>query len=274
MHMHNIRRFALFLFCLPIILHSCTGSDKRNAPPALNTVPQLSYKIVNAYPHDTSAFIEGLCWYKGRLFESTGSPDNMPHTKSYFGVVDIKTGMVKNKTELDRKIYFGEGIAIINDTIFQLTYKNRKGFLYDVNTFKKTGEFSYNNAEGWGLTTDGKYLIMSDGTDILTWIDPRTFNVVKTLQVSENGNMVNNLNELEYIDGYIFSNVYTTNTIVKINAETGAIVGKLDLWNLDKMVKDEYPKALHMNGIAYNDATKKILITGKMWPKYFEIEME
>lgn len=272
--MHNIRRFALFLFCLPIILYSCISNDKRNDPPALNTVPQLSYKLVNTYPHDTSAFVEGLCWYKGRLFESTGSPDDMPGTKSYLGVVDTKDGIVKNKIELDRKVFFGEGIAIINDTIFQLTYKNRKGFLYDANTFKKIGEFSYKNAEGWGLTTDGKYLIMSDGTDVITWIDPKTFTVFKTLAVSENGNTINNLNELEYVAGYIWANVYTTNTIVKIDAATGAVTGKLDLWNIDKMARDEYPKALHMNGIAYDSTTGKMLIAGKMWPKYFEIEVE
>lgn len=198
----------------------------------------------------------------------------MPHTKSYFGIVDTKDGIVKSKIELDRKIFFGEGIAIINDTVFQLTYKNRKGFLYNVNTLQPIGEFNYGNKEGWGLTTDGKYLIMSDGTDVITYINPHDFKVAKTLQVSENGVAVNNLNELEYIDGYIFANIYTTNTIAKINVETGAITGKLDLWNIDKMARDEYPKALHMNGIAYDSTTKKILITGKMWPRYFELELE
>lgn len=257
-----------------MFLHSCVSNDKQNNTPSLNAIPLLPYKLINAYPHDTSAFTEGLCWYKGKLYESTGSPDNMPHTKSYVGVVDTKDGIVKNKIELDRKIFFGEGIAIINDTVFQLTYKNRKGFLYNAGTLQKIGEFSYNNEEGWGLTTDGKYLIMSDGTDIITYIDPRIFKIVKTLQVSENGVAVNNLNELEYINGYIFANIYTTNTIVKINAETGEIAGRLDLWAIGRMAKDEYPKALQMNGIAYDSTTKKLLITGKMWPKYFELLLE
>ncbi|PVD49818.1 glutamine cyclotransferase [Terrimonas sp.] len=271
--MRNISKVSPFLFCLLVLLHSCVSNNKQDDTASINAVPRLSYKLVNTYPHDTSAFTEGLAWYKGKLYESTGSPDNMPHTKSYFGVVDIKSGVVKNKIELDRKIFFGEGIAIINDTVFQLTYKNRKGFLYNVNTLQKTGEFSYNNKEGWGLTTDGKRLIMSDGTDMITWIDPHSFKVEKALRVSENGNAVSNLNELEYINGYIFANVYTTNTIVKINAETGEIIGKLDLWNIDKMARDEYPKALHMNGIAYDSTTNKLLVTGKMWPKYFELEL-
>lgn len=271
---HSLKKGFLFFFCLAIILHSCISNEKRIEPPSVNAVPQVSYKLVNTYPHDTSAFIEGLCWYKGKLYEGTGSPDNMPHTKSYFGNVDTKDGIIKNKIELDRKLYFGEGIVIINDTVFQLTYKNRKGFLYDANTLKKIGEFNYSNEEGWGLTTDGKYLIMSDGTETLTWLDPKSFAVVKTLLVSENGNPLNNLNELEYVDGNIYANVYTTNIIVKINAETGEIIGRLDLWNIDKMARDEYPKALHMNGIAYDTATKKLLITGKMWPKYFELELQ
>ncbi|MFT3749009.1 MAG: glutaminyl-peptide cyclotransferase [Agriterribacter sp.] len=272
--MHNISKVSPFLFCLLILLHSCISNNNQDNTSSTNAIPQLSYKLVNSYPHDTSAFTEGLGWYKGKLYESTGSPDNMPHTKSYFGIVDIKDGIVKNKIELDRKIFFGEGIAIINDTVFQLTYKNRKGFLYNANTLQKIGEFSYNNQEGWGLTTDGKQLIMSDGTDMITWIDTHSFKVVKTLQVSENGNAVNNLNELEYINGYIFANVYTTNTIVKIHATTGEIVGKLDLWNINKMARDENPKALHMNGIAYDSTTNKLLVTGKMWPKYFELELQ
>ncbi|MCC6287065.1 MAG: glutaminyl-peptide cyclotransferase [Chitinophagaceae bacterium] len=271
--MHNSLKTLLFLVCVSIF-YSCINHDKQTDTASLNTIPLLSCKLVDTHPHDTSAFTEGLTWYKGKLYESTGSPENMPHTKSYFGIVDMKDGIVKNKIELNRKIFFGEGIAIINDSIFQLTYKNRKGFLYDVNTLQKTGEFSYNNDEGWGLTADGKHLIMSDGTNVITWFNPHNFKPVKTLQVSENGVAVNKLNELEYVDGYIFANIYTTNTIVKINATTGEVVGKLDLWNIDKMARDGYPKALHMNGIAYNRITKRLLITGKMWPRYFELEFQ
>jgi glutamine cyclotransferase len=138
---------------------------------------------------------------------------------------------------------------------------------------KKTGEFGFYNEEGWGLTTDGQYLIMSDGTSNITYMDPKTYKALKILRVTENGNAVDQLNELEYIDGWLFANVYRTNYIVKINPETGIIAGKMDLWPLAKMAKDEYPRTLEMNGIAYNPGSKTMYVTGKMWPRIFEIKL-
>jgi len=268
----------LFLLSLVCIMYGCGGDAKNEnttkpVEPPPNAVPIIQYSLVNSMPHDTMAFIEGFCWYNGKLYESTGSPDNLPQTKSYFGIVNTTSGKVEHPYELDRKQFFGEGIAIIRDTLFQLTYKNQKGFVYDLKKMKKIGEFGFGSKEGWGMTTDGTYLIMTDGTNAITYINPRDFKPVKTLSVTENGNAVDNLNELEFVNGSLFVNVYETNTIVKIDTATGAVTGKLDLWYLAKLAKDEHASILEMNGIAYNADTKSLYITGKMWPKIFEIKV-
>ncbi len=268
----------IFLLSGALSLSSCTDNDKRSDNNTTTDIPQrntnfIPYTLIKTLPHDTVAFTEGLCWHKGKLYESTGSPDELPQTKSYFGVVDTASGKVQQKHEIDRKVFFGEGIAIIGDSLFQLTYKNRKGFVYNLHTMKKMGEFNFYNQEGWGLTTDGQSLIMTDGTSNITYMDPKTYKAFKVIPVTDNGNYIVNLNELEYIDGWLFANVYGTNYIVKINPENGAVVGKLDLNALAKKAKDEYPKALEMNGIAYKAETKSIYITGKMWPRIFEIKI-
>jgi glutaminyl-peptide cyclotransferase len=265
---------SLFILCMP----SCINKDKENNDNALTNTPEnnsqlIQYNVVSSMPHDTVAFTEGLCWHNGKLYESTGSPDELPQTKSYFGIVDTASGRVEQKHELDRKIFFGEGIAILRDTIFQLTYKNRKGFTYDLHSLKKTGEFTFYNEEGWGLTTDGQSLIMSDGTSNITYMDSKTYKAIKVIPVTDNGNAVTYLNELEYIDGWLFANVYGTNYIVKIHPQTGVVAGKLDLGDLTKKAKDEYGRILEMNGIAYNPLSKTMYITGKMWPKIFEIKI-
>lgn len=273
------RKNPVILISLSIVfMSSCINKDKENNDNDIINTPEnnsqlIQYNLVSSIPHDTVAFTEGLCWHNGKLYESTGSPDELPQTKSYFGIVDTTSGKVEQKHELDRKIFFGEGIAILHDAIFQLTYKNRKGFTYDLHSLKKTGEFTFYNEEGWGLTTDGQSLIMSDGTSNITYMDPKTYKAVKVIPVTDNGNAVTYLNELEYIDGWLFANVYGTNYIVKINPENGAVVGKLDLSALAKKAKDEYGHILEMNGIAYNPVSKTMYVTGKMWPKIFEIKI-
>ncbi len=255
------------------LLFSCGNEPEKPAQIEEKTtsVPAISYTITKTFPHDTLSFTEGFLFHNGQLFESTGSPDDLPQTKSLFGITDLATGKISVKAELDRKIYFGEGIVFFNDKVYQLTYKNQIGFIYDAKTFKRTGEFRYTNKEGWGLTTDGTSIIMSDGTNNLTFIDPATLKPIKTLAVSENGYAGDYLNELEYIKGFIYANVWTTHSIVKINPADGKIVGKLLLAPLFEETRHKYSGAKEMNGIAYDAANDKIYITGKMWPSIYEI---
>jgi glutamine cyclotransferase len=235
--------------------------------------PIISYTLVNTYPHDINAFTEGFLFHEGRLFESTGAPENLPQTKSLFGIVDLKNGKIDTKVEIDKSIYFGEGISILNNKIYQLTYKNQTAFVYDAKTYKPLGKYSYQNREGWGLTNDGKNLIMSDGSNYLTYFD-LNFNVTKTLDVSENGYAVDYLNELEYINGFIYANIYQSHEIVKIDPSTGNVVGKLDLTSLFQTSKTKDINSLETNGIAYDSISDKILVTGKMWPSMYEIKFQ
>ncbi len=247
--------------------------------PAVSTTPSapaalIPFTVKATHPHDTTLFIEGFLIHDGKVYESTGSPDNIPFTRSLVGILNLKTCKLDEKIELDRNIYFGEGIVLLNNKIYQLTYQNQKGFIYDATTFKKTGEFSYANKEGWGFTTDGQKLIMSDGSATLTFLNPDNQQVTGTLTVKENGNPVNNLNELEYIKGFIYANIWLTNFIVKIDPATGNIVGKLNMNDLSKDAHTQYRNAQEMNGIAYDAATDKIYVTGKMWPTIYEVAFE
>ena len=266
---------------VPLLLISlfgwgCSGGHDKpvNTIPEPTPIPVINYKTITSFPHDINAFTEGLLMYRGKLFESTGATPELPQTRSLFGIVDMKTGIISPKVELDREQYFGEGIAILHGKVFQLTYKTRIGFVYDATTFKKIKEFTYPNAEGWGMTTDGNSLIMSDGTDKLTYIDPNSLQVTKTIKVTENGYVKENLNELEYIKGSVFANVWTTNTIVKINPADGKVVGKLDLSALAAEAKNLYPHVAEMNGIAYDSINNQLLVTGKLWPKIYAIKIE
>lgn len=236
-----------------------------------NAVPLINYTLHKIYAHDTTSFTEGLLVHNGVLYESTGSPKELPQTRSLFGTVDLTTGVIAPKVELDRKKYFGEGITFLNDKVYQLTYETKVGFIYDAKSFKRIGQFTFPSHEGWGLTTDGQSLIMSDGTHIITYLDPSSFQVQKTLLVTDNNGPVKQLNELEYINGFIYANVYTTNHIVKIDASTGRVVGRLDLTSLAQDAKLKYPGSLEMNGIAYDAIKGSIYVTGKMWPHIYEI---
>jgi glutaminyl-peptide cyclotransferase len=272
----NSISFVLFLAGIALV-QGC-ADDKPDQPawtpeqPAIaRTTPPLTYTVVNKYPHDQKAFTEGLIFHNGQLLESTGSPDNMPETRSLFGVVDLKSGKIDVKAELDRKTYFGEGIAVVGDKLYQVTWQNQKGFIYDAKTFTKTGQFSYQNKEGWGLTSDGKHLIMSDGSYSLTWFDPASMQPVKTVNVTKDGFALDHLNELEWINGFIYANVWMTNKIVKIDPATGVVVAEADCSDLFYEAGKDNPKLSEMNGIAYNAATGQLLVTGKMWPWYYEL---
>lgn len=268
----------IFSGCCLIIFGACVPDKPKEVvvpPPVVNEapkIPEIKFTVENQYPHDINSFTEGFLFHDDKLFESTGATDNLPQTRSLFGIVDLKTGKIDVKAELDRTIYFGEGIVFLNNKVFQLTYKNQVGFIYDGKTYKNIGKFNYTNREGWGLTTDGKSLIMSDGTSYLTYLNPESFAVEKVLDVAENDYVVENLNELEYIKGFIYANVWTTNTIVKIDPATGDVVGKLDLSSLSSESKMKSPGSLEMNGIAYDPVNDKVLVTGKMWPTIYEIK--
>ena len=215
--------------------------------------------------HDNKAFTEGLIIHNGKIYESTGSEN------SWIAEVDINTGTQNKRVELD-KTYFGEGITILNNKIYQLTWQNKVGFIYDLSTYKKIREFSYER-EGWGITHNNHHLIVSDGTENIYFLDSVNLTVTRKIVVKDDGFAATNLNELEFIEGYIFANQWQTNYILKIDPVTGEVVEKLDLSELAKKAKWMYPQADVLNGIAYNQKTKDILITGKFWPLSFFIRL-
>ncbi|UFH54153.1 glutaminyl-peptide cyclotransferase [Spirosoma sp. KNUC1025] len=256
-----------------LLIESCDNATKKSERSSSSVAtPIISYSVKRTLPHDTLSFTEGLLVHKGQLFESTGSPDELLQARSLFGTVDTTTGKIDPKVELDRRKYFGEGIVILNGKLYQLTYKNKVGFIYDANTYRKIGQFDYKNPEGWGLTTDGRYLIMSDGTSTLTYLSADSLRPVKVLKVSENGAAVDKLNELEFIGGHIYANIWSTNTLIKIDTSRGDVVGRMDLSSLQSDAQTKYAKSLEMNGIAYDTRNNKVYVTGKMWPSIYEIE--
>ncbi|MEO8413414.1 MAG: glutaminyl-peptide cyclotransferase [Ginsengibacter sp.] len=255
-------------------MYSCRDNSKSTGPGSTGSgqnIPLINYSVVNYYSHDTSLFTEGFLFHNGQLFESTGSPKELPHTKSLVGVTDLATGKFSKKIELDRTKYFGEGIVFLNNKLYQLTYTSQVGFIYDAISFKKTGQFKYSNAQGWSLTTDGKDLIMSDGTSNLTFINPGTLQPVRILPVTGNGTPQDGLNELEYIKGFIYANVWMSNYIVKINPADGKIFGRLDLSSLTFEARNKNPSADVLNGIAYDSLADKVYVTGKMWTNIYQI---
>jgi glutamine cyclotransferase len=269
-------KFRLLIYILVLaIITSCRNKENSAqdtaVAPSSAPIENLSFKLNGTVPHDTVSFTEGFLVHNGQFIESTGSPSDKPQAKSLVGILNIKTGKIDAKIELDRSIYFGEGVVILNDKLYQLTYQNQQGFIYDAKSFKKLGEFKYANLEGWGLTTDGKSIIMSDGTSALTYLDPTTQKPTKTITVTRDGQPLTMINELEYIDGFIFANVWLTNNIVKIDPSTGNVVASLDMNPIYAAEKADNPNANEMNGIAYDKDTKKVYVTGKMWSKVYEI---
>ena len=272
--MNRLIPFVLILS----LLAACNQSDSKNGADttttaADNTPPLISYPVMKELPHDTSAYTEGLLFHDGQLYESTGTDNNMPDDRrSQFGTVDTATGKIHTKVEIDRKKYFGEGIVFLNGKVYQLTYTTKVGFIYDAKTFQKLGEFTFPSKEGWGMTTNGAQLIMSDGTSNISYLDPNTFRLVKVLGVTDNNGPVSNINELELIKGYLYANQWQTNYILKIDTSSGKVVGKLDLGSIAGEESNKYPGSEVLNGIAYDSASEKIYITGKLWPNIFEIK--
>ncbi len=234
-----------------------------------NTDPKiLKYKIVATYPHDTLSFTEGFEFYKDTLYESTGSPDN---GIGYLRKYDLKTGLVYKQVNLDKK-YFGEGITILNDKVYQLTWQSNVGFIYNSKTFAKEKEFPFDKKiEGWGMTNDGMNLYQSDGTEKIWKMNPTTQKMTDCINVYTSSGKVKSINELEYIDGKIYCNVWQKDVILIVNSASGAVEGIVNFADIRKLVTNK--KAEVLNGIAYNPKSKSIFITGKNWNKTFEIKI-
>jgi glutamine cyclotransferase len=224
-----------------------------------------TYKIVNTYPHDRTAFTQGLVYENGFLYEGTGISG-----RSTLRKVDLETGDVLQSVDLSSQ-YFGEGITILGDRIIQLTWLHNVGFVYDKSNFELLGEFHY-PTEGWGITHNGKSLIMSDGTSTLHFLDPLTFAETSIVEVYDKYGPVSSLNELEYIQGEIYANVFKTNRIVRISPTTGKVLGWIDLKGLLNP-EDIISPVDVLNGIAYDSKLDRLFVTGKLWPKLFEIDL-
>ena len=226
-----------------------------------------SYQIVNKFPHSKNNYTQGLEFHNGFIYEGTGD-----YGTSWLYKVNIKTGKTVQEYKMDNK-YFGEGITILNDKIYQLTYRLKRGFIYNLSDFAVIDSFQFNSKEGWGLTNDGTNLIMSDGTSKLTWINPDNFSVVKTVQVANNIDIFSFLNELEYINGTIYANIFTTDLIIQIDPETGKVLSEVNLKGIINMDLNQSDRINYLNGIAYDKNNDRLFITGKLWPKMFEIEL-
>jgi glutaminyl-peptide cyclotransferase len=253
---------ALAFVTLTVIVAMTTPTSTQRA--SRSRAPVAGYRVVHVFPHDSQAFTQGLVYLDGVFYEGTGL-----NGRSTIRKVKIETGQVMQMQKLDSQ-YFGEGIAILNDTLFQLTWQSGIAFLYDRATFTRTGTFSY-TGEGWGLTHDGRRLIMSDGTGTLRFIDPASHKEISRLAVRDGGRPVLNLNELEYIKGEVFANVWQTDRIARISPKTGEVSGWIDLKGL-LPASEQAPDAV-LNGIAYDAAGDRLFVTGKLWPKVFEIRI-
>jgi glutamine cyclotransferase len=264
------RMAAIFCF-FQLVLSGCSSRPSEDVPatPPLKPgkpVPQYTYEVVRTWPHDRGAFTEGLFYLNGALYESTGL-----YGESSVRKVELEAGKVLNKISVPAQ-FFGEGMAAVNGELFQLTWTNHVCFVYDLATFKAKRQLSYTN-EGWGLTTDGQSLIMSDGTAKLRFLDPKTFEVKRMIEVTAGGKPVQYLNELEYIKGEVFANVWMTRYIVRIDPATGGVVGVIDLDGILPK-EDRRQDTDVLNGIAYDPANGRLFVTGKHWPKIFEIRLK
>jgi len=269
-------RNFFFITAIACFLWSCESNGKQDPGTVDNSnpaPPAISYNVVKVYPHDTSSYTEGLVWQNNILYESTGNKG-----KSKLRKINIETGKPDKDINLSKE-FFGEGIALLNNKIYQLTWQEHKVFVYDANSFEKIKEMVW-PFDGWGMTHNGKELIIGTGGSILYFVNPDDFKIIRTISVTDNYGPVGAINELEYVNGAIYANVYGIPVIVKINAETGKIDGKMDLtgiMNKSGMLYDmaafENDSNYVLNGIAYDSARNSFYITGKWWPALFEIKL-
>ena len=246
---------------IPELKYDKHASDETNS----QKVPIYTYRIVNRYPHDKNAFTQGLLFKDGVIYEGTGI-----YGKSSLRKIELETGFVLQLYELPAR-YFGEGVTIFNDIIVQLTWRSNTGFVYDRISFELLGDFTY-KTEGWGITNDGERFIMSDGTSTLHILDPETFNVIGHIDVCSNDVPISKLNELEYINGQIYANIWKTDNIAIINPDSGQLSGWIDMSGL--LPLQDYGNSVDvLNGIAYDTVNNRLFVTGKLWPWLFEIEL-
>lgn len=272
----------IVVFILAMIFISCGGNSDSDFDDSLPVIKPnniaapapMIFTVKGIYPHDASAFTQGLEFYKGKLYEGTGE-----YGKSRLRIVDLETGVAEKDHLMPDKTLFGEGITIFKDKLYQLTWKNNKVFVYHLNDITTPISTLKWNREGWGATHDGENIIISDGTSKLYFVQPdeaaKEMKVMKIVTVMNHQGEVPYLNELEYIDGYIYSNIWFSNDIVKIDPENGHVVGVMNLAGLLKQyapTAEVNPDAV-LNGIAYDSVSKKIYVTGKLWPKLFELEI-
>ena len=259
----------LLLLSLCLASFQCNGANT-NAPankPVENVVvPKHGYQIIGVWPHDTSAFTQGLIFTDGKLYESTGQEG-----RSSLRQVDLQTGSVAKKVDVPMP-YFAEGITVLNGKIYQLTWQHQVGFIYDAQKLEKIGEFPY-DGEGWGIATDGRSLIISDGSNRLRFLDPDSFRVTKTIAVLDGKMPVEDLNELEYVNGEIYANIWHDQRIATIDPQNGRVTGWIDLTGLLQPGDVRDPEAV-LNGIAYDQASDRLFVTGKLWPRLFEIKIK
>lgn len=273
------------VLALLVLLFSCHNSSTPDIDTSLpvykpNNLPAptpITFTVENVYPHDSKAFTQGLQFYNGKLYEGTGHPDD--EHKTTLRVVDIKTGKPEEEYFTPDQSIFGEGVTIFKNKVYQLTWQNHKIFVYNINDIMHPVA-TYNwSLDGWGITNDGNNLIISDGTSKLYYVRPddatKEMKTVKVLTVADNTGELDSLNELEYIDGYIFANRWYNNHIIKIDTSNGHAVGIMDLTGLLQQYdpNEQVGNEAVLNGIAYDSTTKKLYITGKDWPKMFEMKL-
>jgi glutamine cyclotransferase len=256
-----------------VILAACNGSTDKPYDPELvpPKTPLIGYTILAQYPHDTSAYTQGLEFHNGKLYEGTGD-----YETSSLRITDARTGKVEKKHMMGTDSIFGEGITIFKNKIYQLTWESNIVYVYDVNNIDKPVKSFKWPYQGWGITHNDTDLIISDGTANLYFVNPEDFKLKSTIRVSENGSSVDSINELEYVDGYVYANVYLTDVIVKIDPSSGFIVGKMELPGLKEKffaAQDIPGRTDVLNGIAYDSTKKTLFITGKRWPKMFELKL-
>lgn len=261
----------ILVLLLSLVSLQCnSGTTNTNAPrndsPENAVVQNFGYEIVNIWPHDPSAFTQGLVFLDGKMIESTGQVG-----RSSLRNVEIQTGRILKKIDVPPP-YFAEGITLLNNKIYQLTWEQQLGFIYDAQSFEKLGEFKY-DGEGWGLTTDGRSLILSDGSNRIRFIDPDSFQVTKTIAVMDAKVPVRDLNELEFVNGEIYANIWHDDRIAVVNPQTGRVKAWINLAGLLQPGDVQDPEAV-LNGIAYDQSTERFFVTGKLWPKLFELKIK
>ena len=252
----TVAPFRLLIVLLALIPLAASSSQK---------TPVFGYRVVHTYPHDPNAFTQGLIYLNGLLYESTGIVG-----RTSVRAVELETGHVIQQQTVPPP-FFGEGLTNWRGSLVQLTWQEHQGFVYNLFTFQRERTFEY-EGEGWGLTQDGKHLIMSDGTPFLRILDPATFHEIRRIKVTDQGSPVENVNELEFIKGEVYANIWQTDRIARISLSTGQVVGWIDLTGL-LSDQERNAGANVLNGIAYDAAKNRLFITGKLWPKLFEIQL-